>query len=68
MKLLPGPNGWPQAYEYAVGGSTVRFDQNAALPPILHLTLFNLNSARPSGALVYAGPMAQCCRPCSTSA
>jgi phage portal protein BeeE len=55
MKLLPGPNGWPQAYEYAVGGSTVRFDQNAALPPILHLTLFNLNSARPSGALVYAG-------------
>ena len=41
MKLLPGPNGWPQAYEYAVGGSTVRFDQNAALPPILHLTLFN---------------------------
>jgi phage portal protein BeeE len=41
MKLLPGPNGWPQAYEYSAAGSTVRFDQNAALPPILHLTFFN---------------------------
>src|SRR6476659_4295147 len=41
MKLLPGPNGWPQAYEYKVAGSTVRFDQSAALPPILHLTFFN---------------------------
>ena len=41
MKLLPGPNGWPQAYEYSAAGSTVRFDQNAVLPPILHLTFFN---------------------------
>jgi len=41
MKLLPGPNGWPQGYEYSATGSTVRFDQNAALPPILHLTFFN---------------------------
>src|SRR5262249_58198449 len=40
MKLLPGPNGWPQAYEYSAAGSTVRFDENAALPPILHLTFF----------------------------
>src|SRR5580765_2754561 len=32
MKLLPGPNGWPQAYEYSAAGSTVRFDRNAALP------------------------------------
>ncbi len=40
MKVVPGPDGWPQAYEYTVAGQTVRFDQGAA-PPILHLTLFN---------------------------
>jgi HK97 family phage portal protein len=41
MRLVPGPDGWPQAYDYTVAGSTVRFDQSAALPPILHLTFFN---------------------------
>jgi HK97 family phage portal protein len=41
MKLVPGPDGWPQAYEYTVAGQTVRFDQSAAQPPILHLTFFN---------------------------
>lgn len=41
MKVVPGPDGWPQAYEYTVGGNTVRFDQAAAQPPILQLALFN---------------------------
>ena len=41
MKLVPGADGWPQAYDYTVAGSTVRFDQSAMLPPILHLTFFN---------------------------
>ena len=46
MKVVPGPDGWPQGFEYTVAGSTVRFDQGAAsldskVPPILHLTLFN---------------------------
>jgi HK97 family phage portal protein len=41
MKVVPGPDGWPQGYEYTVGGQTVRFDQAAAQPPILQLTLFN---------------------------
>jgi HK97 family phage portal protein len=41
MKLVPGADGWPQAYDYTVAGRTVRFDQSAALPPILHLTFFN---------------------------
>jgi len=41
MKVVPGPDGWPQAYEYTVSGATVRFDQAAAQPPILQLTLFN---------------------------
>jgi HK97 family phage portal protein len=88
MKVVPGPDGWPQGYEYTVTGSTVRFAQDARQPPILHLTLINPlddyyglspleaaavavdthnaaaqwnkalldNAARPSGALVYAGP------------
>lgn len=41
MKLVPGPDGWPEAYEYTVAGRTVRFDQSAAVPPILHLTLLH---------------------------
>ena len=41
MKLVPGSDGWPQAYEYSVAGSTMRFDQSAVLPPILHLAFFN---------------------------
>ena len=41
MKVVPGPDGWPQAFEYTVASSTVRFEQSAALPPILQLTLFN---------------------------
>lgn len=46
MKVVPGPDGWPQAFEYTVAGSTVRFDQgvaslNSNVPPIMHLTLFN---------------------------
>jgi HK97 family phage portal protein len=88
MRVVPGAHGWPEAYEYAVGGRTLRFDQNAPLPPVLHLTQFHPlddhyglssleaaavacdvhnaaarwnkalldNAARPSGALVYAGP------------
>jgi len=66
MKLVPGSDGWPRAYEYSLAGSTMRFDQSVALPPILHLTFFNHaaacwnkalldNAARPSGALVYDG-------------
>lgn len=88
MKLIPGSDGWPEAYEYTVAGRAVRFDQSGPLPPILHLTLLHPlddhyglapleaasvavdthnaaaiwnkalldNAARPSGALVYAGP------------
>ncbi|MGM4918774.1 phage portal protein [Tardiphaga sp. 813_E8_N1_3] len=89
MKVVPGSDGWAEAYDYSVGGRSVRFDQQASsLPPILHLTFFHPlddhyglapidaaataldthnasskwnkalldNAARPSGALVYAGP------------
>jgi HK97 family phage portal protein len=41
MRVVPGSDGWPQAYEYTVGAQTVRFDQSATLPPILHLKLFH---------------------------
>ena len=89
MKVVPGTDGWAEAYEYTVGGRSVRFDQSAQrVLPILHLTFFHPlddqyglapleaaavavdihnaaakwnkalldNAARPSGALVYAGP------------
>jgi HK97 family phage portal protein len=41
MRLVPGPDGWAEAYEYTVAGRSVRFDQTAALPPILHLAAFH---------------------------
>ena len=49
VKLVPGPEGWPEAYEYNVNGRTVRFDMGETLsptgagtpPPILHLALFH---------------------------
>jgi HK97 family phage portal protein len=43
MKVVPGPDGWPEAYEYSVGGQAVRFAQDAAegVRPILHMALFH---------------------------
>jgi HK97 family phage portal protein len=41
MKVVPGPDGWPQGYEYTVAGQTVRFDQSAPQPPVLHLAFFH---------------------------
>ncbi len=92
MRVVPGGEGWPEAYEYSAGGRTVRFNQDRGQPgvpsPILHVALTHPlddhygfapieaaavavdthnaaarwnkalldNAARPSGALVYAGP------------
>ncbi len=42
MKVVPGHDGWAEAYEYSVAGRSVRFDQLASnVPPILHLTFFH---------------------------
>jgi HK97 family phage portal protein len=41
MRVVPGPDGWPASYDYAVGAETVRFAQTGEVPPILHLTLFH---------------------------
>jgi HK97 family phage portal protein len=43
MRVVPDADGWPAAYEYAVGTQNVRFAirEGEALAPILHLTLFH---------------------------
>jgi HK97 family phage portal protein len=42
IKIVPGPDGWPLAFDYTVGARTVRVRQDAApIPPILHLALFH---------------------------
>ncbi|VAV95989.1 Gene Transfer Agent portal protein [hydrothermal vent metagenome] len=42
MKVIPGQSGWPEAYEYSVNGSAVRFDQSKEpVAPILHVKMFN---------------------------
>jgi HK97 family phage portal protein len=39
MHVVPGADGWAEAYDYTAAGRTVRFDQTLPpLPPILHLT------------------------------
>jgi HK97 family phage portal protein len=40
MRVVPGADGWPEAYEYAVGGRKVRFEMGEA-QPILHLRSFH---------------------------
>ncbi len=88
VKVIPGPDGWPEGYEYTANGRSVTFSDDAAagVRPVLHVRLFHPandhygmspieaasvaidihneasnwnkalldNSARPSGALVYA--------------
>ena len=43
MKVVPGADGWPEAYDYSVSGQTVRFEQDAGagVRPILHMALFH---------------------------
>ncbi len=41
MRLVPGPDGWPVAYDYSVGGRTHRFDVRAGVPSICHMRNFH---------------------------
>jgi phage portal protein BeeE len=43
MKVVPGPNGWPEAFDYGADGRTVRFAGEVVpgVSPILHVKLFN---------------------------
>jgi HK97 family phage portal protein len=46
VRVVPGPDGWPMAFDYTVGDRTVRFADDGQAPdrgrmPILHLATFN---------------------------
>lgn len=41
MRVVPGSDGWPVAYEYAVGAKKVRFDMRGERAPVLHLKTFH---------------------------
>lgn len=41
MRLVPGGDGWPVAYEYTVGGKCLRFDMTDGLEPVCHLRMFH---------------------------
>lgn len=43
VKIVPGPRGWPAAYDYTVGSRTVRIsrDSGTNFLPVLHATLFH---------------------------
>lgn len=41
MSLVPGPDGWPVAYDYTVGGRKHRFDMKGPVAPILHVKAFH---------------------------
>jgi HK97 family phage portal protein len=41
MKVIPGSDGWPAAYEYNVAGKKHRFDVTDDISPILHLKSFH---------------------------
>ncbi|WP_407947229.1 phage portal protein [Phaeovulum vinaykumarii] len=41
MRVVPGQDGWPVAYDYAVGGRTHRFDMTGHPDPICHIRAFH---------------------------
>ena len=42
VKVVAGADGWPMAYDYSVGGRTLRLGQETLpLPSVLHLALFH---------------------------
>ena len=43
IKVIPGPEGWPSAYEYSAGGRSIRFAQETqnGVSPIYHMALFH---------------------------
>ncbi len=41
MTVIPGPDGWPMAYDYTVGGRKHRFAMTPDLQPICHIKTFH---------------------------
>jgi len=41
MQVVPGPDGWPMAYEYVLGNKRHRWSMQGEVRPILHLKAFH---------------------------
>ncbi len=43
MKVIPGRDGWPEAYEYTVAGRSVRLEKEvvSGVRPVLHVRMFH---------------------------
>ncbi|MCV2868527.1 phage portal protein [Defluviimonas sp. WL0002] len=41
MSVVPGADGWPVAYEYAVGARKHRFDMSGPVDPVCHIRSFH---------------------------
>lgn len=41
MSVVPGSDGWPVAYEYALGGRKHRFDASGPMVPVCHIKNFH---------------------------
>ncbi|MEM9138856.1 MAG: phage portal protein [Pseudomonadota bacterium] len=41
VRVVPGPDGWPMAYEYTLGAKTHRWSMEGEVRPILHLKAFH---------------------------
>ncbi|QBX34399.1 phage portal protein [Paracoccus liaowanqingii] len=41
MSVVPGADGWPVAYDYAVGGRKHRFDMTGSPDPVCHVKAFH---------------------------
>ncbi len=41
MRVVPGADGWPVAYEYSVGAKAHRFDAGGPLSPVCHIKSFH---------------------------
>lgn len=41
MSVVPGPDGWPVAYDYTVGGRSHRFDMTGPADPVCHIRSFH---------------------------
>jgi HK97 family phage portal protein len=41
MRVVPGADGWPEAYEYKVGARAHRFVQAGAMSPVCHIKSFH---------------------------
>ncbi|MEH7827593.1 phage portal protein [Gemmobacter denitrificans] len=41
MSLVPGPDGWPVAYDYTVGGRRHRFDMTGPVQPVCHIRSYH---------------------------